>query len=154
MCAILDANVAHQLTSTDPDSPGRRFLDRVDSKSLSLVIGGLLREELYQTTLRDWLEEALVAGSIRTCDDEKVNLRTEEISNSGRCRSDDPHIIALAQISRARLLFTNDRKLKADFGDHQLVNNPRGRVYTTLRYQSFHRSHRDLLNRPDLCAGQ
>lgn len=154
MCAIIDANVVHQLIGTGQHDPGSRFLDRIDSGHLLLMIGGKLRKELLRTSIRDWLRQALLAGNARSCDDAEVDRRTVEIRSSGVCRSDDPHVIALAQISRARLLYTNDRDLQQDFNNKQLVDNPRGKVYTTLKYQVFHESHRNLLNRTDLCAGE
>ncbi len=152
MCAIIDANVAHQLERSERHSPGLRFLDRVDRGGMLLVIGGRLSRELGQTRIREWLKEALLAGNARAYNDEIVDRRTEEIHELGTCSSDDPHIIALAQISRARLLYTNDRNLQSDFRNKSLIDKPRGKVYTTLKYEVFHTSHRQMLNRSDLCA--
>jgi hypothetical protein len=58
---------------------------------------------------------------------------TEEIDkhqkvNIKRCKSDDPHIIALAQISGARLLCSHDEGLANDFTNVELIK-PRGKVY-------------------------
>ena len=39
---------------------------------------------------------------------------------SDSCRSNDPHVIALAQINGARLLYSNDEALQKDFGDKRL----------------------------------
>jgi predicted nucleic acid-binding protein len=44
------------------------------------------------------------------------------------CKSDDPHIIALAQVSGARLLCSYDEDLGTDFTNSALIK-PRGRVY-------------------------
>ncbi len=152
MCAILDANVAHQLTGGSQPSPGSRFLDRIDDGRIRLMIGGRLREELDQTPLRDWLRESILSGTAEECDDTEVERVAKEIEESGECVSDDVHIIALARVSKARLLYTNDRNLQADFRNKRLIDKPRGRIYTTLRYQEFHKTHQNLLNRTDLCS--
>lgn len=72
----------------------------------------------------------------------------------GMCQSDDTHIIALAQISGARLLFSNDKALHQDFKNKELINNPRGKVYSTLRGSDFRASHKNLLARRDLCVSK
>ena len=45
-------------------------------------------------------------------------------------RSDDPHVLALARTAGVRLLYTGDRDLMADFKNKELIDRPRGRVYT------------------------
>ena len=45
-------------------------------------------------------------------------------------RSDDAHVLALARASGARLLYTADRDLMADFKDRSFVADPRGRIYS------------------------
>ena len=88
---------------------------------------------------------------IRFVKDSEVNALTEDIKRTQVCQSDDPHIIALAKISGARLLYSNDIDLHKDFSDKALIDNPRGRVYSTLRNKRFSDSHKRLLARTDLC---
>lgn len=47
-----------------------------------------------------------------------------------RIRSDDPHVLALARASGARILYTADRRLMDDFKDKRFIDEPRGKVYT------------------------
>ena len=85
-------------------------------------------------------------------DDGDVNARTEELQAEAALRSDDPHVIALAQVSGSRLLYSNDRALQQDFRDKALIDNPRGSVYSTLRSKKFTRSRKDqLVARNELC---
>lgn len=121
MCTIIDANVAHELTEPYPDSAGTRFLERVESGTLEVVVGGQLRKELNRTSIREWVRQAIVGGKARSVNDEAVDAKTEEVHASGLCLSDDPHIIALALISGARLLYSNDRDLQRDFKNRELV---------------------------------
>ena len=85
----------------------------------------------------------------------KVNTKAAALLAERRCRSNDHYMLALAQVSGARLLYSNDRNLQQDFKDSLIINSPRGRVYSTLKNKDFVPSHRRLLKRRDLCgAGQ
>ena len=65
---------------------------------------------------------------------------------------DDPHILAWAQVSGARLLYTNDKCLKDDFKNKSIISHPEGTVSftdkrknNTIRYSRFTRSKKRLL---------
>ena len=81
----------------------------------------------------------------------KVNTRTSDIRREGEYKSDDPHVLALAQVSDVRLLYTNDGDLQQDFRDKNLIDNPRGQVYSTRVNRDFTTTHKRLLSRTDLC---
>ena len=70
------------------------------------------------------------------------------------CRSNDQHIIALAHVGGARLLYSNDGDLHDDFDDKGLIDNPRGKVYSTRKKKNFTRAHERLLRlkKKDLCG--
>ena len=151
MCAILDASVAAEVFRPNGPEAGVEFLNWIKDGAGRLVVGGKLLEELNRTSAREWARQALNAGLIRSVSARKVNTRTETLQNEGSCSSDDPHVIALAQVSGARLLYSNDNKLQRDFKNKTLIYGPRGKVYSTLRDQSFTNSHSRLLCRKDLC---
>ena len=67
------------------------------------------------------------------------------------CKSDDEHVLALALVSGARLLYTNDPALIDDFGNREIVASPRGKIYTTARNAGVTDAHRRLLAARDLC---
>ena len=154
MCAIVDANVAHEVFGENAPPAGARFLDWIDNGNGRLVAGGLLMSELERSSpdFREWVAEAQNSGRILEVKADKVENKTETLREAGVCRSNDHHVIALAQVSRARLLYSNDRALQRDFKDKRLIDNPRGRVYSTLVDQEFSDSHKRLLGRLDLCA--
>ena len=83
---------------------------------------------------------------------EKSSLKLE---NASRCVSDDPHVVALAQLSGARLLYSNDTDLMQDFRNRNLIDRPRGRIYSTDEKmnpsKSFTTTHRNLLKTKGLC---
>ncbi len=158
MCAIVDANVANQLWESGGTPAGKAFRGAVDHGQVPLVVGGRHHDELMQSgeLMRRWLAQLQLAGRLTSVDSELVNRRTTELIQTTEqgapvCGSDDEHIIALAQVSGARLLFTNDDALTGDFKEKRLIDGPRGKVYSTLQSSEVRRSHRDLLRRTDLC---
>ena len=152
MCAILDNDVAHQVFGRDRSPAGLAFRRWLDSGRGQLIVGGQLRRELAGTqAFRLWLQQALLEGRARSVNDQEVEERTTALKQAGVCRSDDPHIVALAQLSNARLLYSNDDDLRQDFGNKQLIDQPRGKVYSTKQSNHFQESHRRLLNQRKLC---
>ncbi len=153
MCAIVDANVASEVFGPRPQPAGEKFFDWINKRSGRLVAGGKLLEELEANSpgFRDWAKEAQNSGKIRRIDQGLVDTRTRQIESESDCKSDDPHVLALAQVSGARLLYSNDSDLQQDFKDKSLIDNPRGRVYSTLENKTFTTSHKRLLAKQDLC---
>ena len=158
MCAIVDVNVAHEVFGDSPSPPAEKFYEWLESGGGRLIVGGKLLKELEETSpdFRRWGATAQLAGKMITVNEREVETRTRQIEREGAIRSDDPHILALAQVSGARLLYSNDRDLGDDFRDRKLIENPQGRVYTTRRDKNapqaldntkFRRSHRELLRR-------
>lgn len=156
MCAILDNNVRHEVFGDrNAQTPaGKYFLDWVEGPKGMLVIGGELRRELsgYGRFLT-WMRTATRRNVVRSIDDKQVDDETGNLRGQGNCRSDDEHVLALARVSGARLLFTNDVALQDDFRDTDIVGGTRGRIYTTREYSDVRRTHIRLLRRTDLCSG-
>lgn len=152
MCAILDANVAHKVFGKDRPEAGEKFFEWLHSGSGSLVVGGkLLRELAGSGNVRDWLSEATKAGWIRRVCDQKIDEKMKRLMNEGSCKSNDQHVIALAQIGGARLLYSDDGTLHKDFKNPDLIDDPRGVVYSTAKTGSFTRAQQKMLDRKDLC---
>ena len=125
----------------------------IEEGSGRLVAGGKLLEEL-EASAKDftkWASEAIVSGKMRIVDKTEVDARTDQIRRAGVYESDDPHILALAQVSGARLLYTNDGDLQQDFKDKRLIDSPRGKVYSTRERRDFTPTHRRLLADKNLC---
>ena len=153
MCAIVDANVISEVFGSNLPPAGEKFFDWLNKGSGLLIVGGKLLEELEQGSadFRRWGKEAQLAGKMRIVNESEVDARTEQIQSEGSIRSDDPHVIALAQVSRARLLYSNDGNLQQDFKTKKLIDDPRGKVYSTSGDGSFQRSHDRLLKDKNLC---
>lgn len=145
MCAIIDANVAHEAFGQNPPPAGTGFRRWVEGKG-RLVWGGKLRMELSRNrNFRQWAQSAVLSGKLRSERDDDVNQRTEEMERQRAHESDDPHILALAHISGARLLYSNDQPLHRDFKNSTLLDPP-GTIYTTLRSKAFGADRRRRLD--------
>lgn len=155
MCAIIDNNVRHEAFG-EPEvqtAAGKFFIDWVNSGRGKLVVGGKLYAELAgYRNFNQWFRQALRLGNAISIDDSTVAAETDALASRSICKSNDAHVLALARVSGARLLFTNDQDLQDAFSNREIIRDPRGRVYTTRSHQNISRSHRNLLNRADLCA--
>ena len=152
MCAILDANTGSEVFGSSPSPAGQKFLQWVNKGQGRLVVGGKLLSELKKlSAFEQWAQTAIVSGRMRTGKEEYVATITQQLEGQGDYLSDDPHILALAQVSGARLLYSNDSKLQKDFKSKSLIDNPRGKVYTTNAGKGFSRAHQGMLGRKDLC---
>ena len=155
MCAIIDNNVRHEVfgASDVQTEAGEYFLNWLENRNGRLVVGGKLLEELSDyTSFGTWLRRALTRGRVIRVSDAEVDTETANLQSRNICKSNDAHVLALARVSGARLLFTNDQNLRDDFRNPQVIGGVRGRIYTTLQRKDVRKSHRDLLNRTDLCA--
>ena len=156
MCAILDNDVAGQVFGADRPEAGRAFFDWLDSGRGRLVAGGKLLKELDKTrAFETWRQQAVLAGRFRLVNALAVEEQTRKLKQKSSCRSNDAHVIALALVSGARLLYSNDRELGDDFRDKKLIENPPGKVYTTRRAKNappefdntkFRPRHRKMLD--------
>ncbi len=73
-------------------------------------------------------------GRIKLFDKREVERNQSQLSG---LNSDDPHIIALAQVANVKLLVSSDQNLHADFKNSELIDS--GKVYQT-------KSHSRLLS--------
>ncbi len=147
MCLIVDANLASLVFG---DQPSEDFLPIIDwltspKKKGRLIIGGQLTEELYgvESARRRILRLAQAGRAIFRSPNE-VGLEREQVIATGECRSDDPHIIALARISGARVLCSQDKNLHRDFKNLKLINLPKGRIYQNAK-------HAEILGHTSAC---
>ena len=159
MCAIVDAQIAHEVFGERPSCAGREFYRWLNRGHGRLVTGGKLLQELETGSpdFRRWANAAMLAGRMTAVNERKVEERAGQIERDGKHVSNDPHVLALAQISGARLLFSNDELLGKDFGSKSLIDNPRGRVYHTRDINTlndnkqFSKTHKRLLSDTRIC---
>ncbi len=153
MCAILDANVTFEVFGDGKSPAGRRFREWLDRGRSFLVMGGKLADELNRDSrFQEWGRTAVEYGRLRIVDSTEVGEQAAKLRNANACVSDDEHIAALAQLSGARLLFSNEPNLHRDFKSKVLLDNPRGKVYSTKDGKEFTSGQRRLLANKSLCG--
>ena len=147
MCVIIDASVVSQVFGERRTQAGSLLLKRIQQKQVRLAVAGKLTVELSKNeNFKMWLDEARRSPHmlVKDISDDKVNNRASYLEKNHFCKSDDEHIIALAQISGARLLYSDDKNLRKDFKKEDLINNPQGKIYSKP-------NHIHLLSQKDLC---
>ena len=155
MCAIVDANAVWEVFGSNRPEAGQKFFDWLTVGSGILIVGGKLRSEISSNKrFKEWAKEAIISGRMRIEDDSEIDRIEAEISRAGQARSNDVHIVALAQVSGARLLYSNDRRLNDDFKDRSLIDRPRGKIYRTLDDPAFTPGKRALLANRALCRSK
>ncbi len=127
MCLIVDNNVA-SLVLVTPDPAYQPVSDALfKSRTAQVVHGGHLTDE-YGPNVKARLRMLDQIGGVRVLPDAEVRSKTAELLASGLCLSDDPHVLAVAWVSKARLLCSDDDLLTADFKNPRLLPKPRGNV--------------------------
>jgi hypothetical protein len=146
VCLIVDANLASAVFASPPQPDFVPVLDWLEKQDGCVVYGGRLAAELARVEkARRYLRTLLQAGLARFFTNEAIRVEEATVAGTGLCRSNDPHVVALARVSGARILCTRDRKLQRDFRDHQLISNPRGSIYQR-------REHANLLRHSSSCG--
>lgn len=129
MCVIVDANVAHSLFDSKKQTPAGKALLKWIEKGRSIITGGQLTEELYQhQSVKEWAKQNRRSGRVKTYSHDNIKQQIKRLKQ-GPMQSNDSHIIALARVSRARLLYSKDQKLQLDFKDKKLIDKPVGKIY-------------------------
>ena len=153
MCAILDANVAGQVFGRERPPAGEAFFRWINLSRGRLIAGGkLLRELDNNHTFTAWRLQAARAGRMLLLSDEAVDARAAQLEAEKACRSNDAHVVAVGQLGGARLLYSNDGDLQKGFRDKALIDQPRGKVYSTRTRDDMTLAHRRLLVNRNLCT--
>lgn len=139
MCLILDTNMYGSFLASDNEDmiPVRDWIDNKTGKIAYSPTGKMKNELDKYPKMRKRVEEYRRSERIKRVPPEAVEQEKIRLSQS-QLQSDDPDIIALAQVSGVRLLVSGDQKLHADF-----KNIVGGSIYQTQR-------HTHLLKR-DIC---
>ena len=131
MCMIVDANRLSIFLATpehEDAAPVHRWLRR-GSGNLVYSTGGKFDSEIYRRA-KVRLGSYAQAGRARFVPESNFREEIERLSETGVLRSDDAHVLALAKVSGARLLFTADSALQEDFKNGQIIKRPRGKIYS------------------------
>ena len=82
------------------------------------------------------------------CSRRDVDREERTVGELRLCRSNDLHVVALARLSGARVLCTNDHDLEIDFTNRQLVPAPKGKIYKNANHKAILIHNRLCIGRP------
>ena len=135
MCLILDTNkYGVFLNPRNPDmEPVRKWLKKGGKIAYSPT-----QELEGHGGMKDWFKARRRTPMVKYIPKNKVEQAMKKLLQSSNLRSNDHHIIALAQVSGVKLLVSGDKALHADF--KELI---KGKIYQTKKHQN--------LLKPDLC---
>jgi hypothetical protein len=103
-----------------------------------IVHGGkLTREYLGDGRISRIVKTLEQAGRAIKFMDGHVDTEASRLTQQQSCTSDDEHVIALARVSHARLLCTQDKLLMQDFKNRNLISGPRGKVYAESNHTAL-----------------
>jgi hypothetical protein len=142
MCVIIDANIAGEFVSRTEDCIP--VVQGLVHGSIKIVSGHKMKEELLKCSFRSLYKQLIMAGRIIEFDALSIEREMENIDKK-QLKSNDGHIIGLARASGARILFSKDGNLHADFKNPRLISEPRGNVYQNKK-------HEHLLKRRRICS--
>ncbi len=134
MCIIVDANLQGSFMNRHPDMvPVHDWIKNKGGK----IAHSYTDEFEKETTesFRTELSKLSRRGRVKLISPKQVQKQQNTLTN---LQSNDPHIIALALVAKAKVLITNDKNLEKDFKRHV-----RGSIY-------HNKSHKPLLKK-DLC---
>ncbi len=132
MCIIIDANRLGDLLAepTNPEvAPVRRWLKK--GGRLIYSTGGDFAAEVGRRARARLLEYARDGSALQV---PWAKIEADALALAPQIRSDDPHVLALARFSGARLLYTHDGHLIEDFKNKTIIDGPRGKVYPLRAY--------------------
>lgn len=154
MCAIVDANVTHLVFGPRQSDAGKQILQWIQQKPNRLWSGGLLYREMQDNSVefRRWAVQAQLAQRIRILPEDEIQRKAARIEQDFDLCSKDSHVLAIALLSGARLLFSDDQNLQKDFRDRTVISQPRGKLFPTQDGVGSDRRRKQLLNKAHQCA--
>ena len=133
MCIIVDANKLGDFLAEPPkedSAPIHQWLNRQHGRGkIVYSTGGRFAQEVSGTR-RIKLAAYVRSGKAQLIPAKRFAADEQALQAGGDMRSDDPHVLALARASGARLLYTADTDLIDDFKDTSIINQPKGKVYS------------------------
>lgn len=143
MCLIIDANVASEVRAKNTLRANEVLRWLVERDGM-IVYGGKLTDELRKAGLGGLLLELDRAGKAFRVSDHEVLAELAAVNRAAAHASDDPHILALARASGARILYSDDNALRDDFKSKAILGGRAGKVYSDA-------SHKHLLKERKFC---
>ena len=131
MCIIVDADRLGIFLSdpiAEDAAPIHKWLKKGWGK-LVYSTSGKFSTEVGGSSKRRLAEHAR-AGRTTVIPAREFQNDEQQLRSNSAVRSNDPHVLALARYSGARILYTGDGRLMQDFKNKRLIDEPRGKIYS------------------------
>ena len=137
MCIIIDTNLYGEF-GKDYMKPLRQWIEKRGGKIVYSLAGDIGRELSNNKKMRRRLEDYRRIGKAKFVPKKEVE-KEKKVVDGLDLRSDDPYIIALARVSKTRLLTSEDSALRKDFTNRKIIRG--GKIYKARE----HDEHAHLL---------
>lgn len=128
--AVADANAVALVVSGTGEACQElnAFLNRGQGE---FRFGGKQHSEIQKSgeKTRQWLRTGIGRGLMAVLNEKELESETCQLAADPNMESDDPHMIALAVKSGARLLISRDAALGRDFKKKYFIDDPRGKLF-------------------------
>ena len=134
MCSniIIDTNRGHRFTKqkTEPLYADKMLNEYINNQDFKVVYSKdfSFKKDREDSNWNKKLEEWKKYGSA-ILNRENLSQLIKELKKSNKLKSDDPHIIALAQTTETRILYTGDSRLTKDFTNKEIMGNNDTKIY-------------------------
>ena len=139
MHIIIDANCSADALTPTPKPEFSPLIRAILEGKKKLAVGGTKQKREYMKNTKAWKYIQLLdqAGRAFLVSDIKVDEEELVIKANIPLVSDDPHLLALARLSGARILCSLDQALHTDFCNPRIISKPRGRVYQNATHENL-----------------
>ena len=142
MCLIIDANMCGRFFATPASADFVPVWQWLEGRDGAIVFGGRNARELWRVANAGRaILELHRRGKAHRVEYARVDKEEARLAAARSCRSDDPHVIALARIGGSRLLCSEDADLHADFSNTTLLSDPKGRIYQNAGHKGLLRKY-------------
>lgn len=140
MCMIIDTNRLGVFLSHQNNEDVKPIYSWLNSRGGKIIYSteGEFEKEVKEPARRA-LVELVRSGKARFVSGKQLKPERERLIRDSDYKSNDIHVLALALVSGARLLYTRDQALRDDFRKGKwrngrfIIGNPRGRLYSGKR---------------------
>ena len=130
MCLIVDASVVNELVA-NKTKRSKVFLEFQSKRRIRIATcSDLKKEHKGNTAVIDFFRRIKQNNLLDDIDDEQIDAEKDLVAKAAQPKSNDLHVLALARISGARVIATDDRALQEDIGNKKLLDAPRGKVFS------------------------
>ncbi len=150
MAVVIDANCGHKVVR---DADYIEIREWFLNDKAKIAISEDLFKELYKKSFKPFYDEMKKLQRVRVLDGEEENRVDEAIPTIlPIIQSDDPHILAMMIVGDFRLIVTEDNDLREDVKNKEIINGPRGKIYSEGTSKKRRGQARKLLEKLGSCG--